>query len=212
MTDAPMGAAALLPFAAFWLVAVFTPGPNTLLFTWLALSQPRPVVLAALAGILTCTTLWGLAGLFGLIWLTGQFPNAYHAVKVAGGLYLMWRGAMLVRQAFAGPGLPWEAGLRLAPMPPARAFRMGFLTNLSNAKSFAFVTSLFASTQIARGPLWLGLAGVALMVTMSGAWYVALMALFARPAFAESYRKARRAIEGVAGAIFLILGADLIVR
>jgi threonine/homoserine/homoserine lactone efflux protein len=89
---------------------------------------------------------------------------------------------------------------------------MGFLTNLSNAKSFAFVTSLFASTQIARGPLWLGLSGVALMVTMSAAWYVALMALFASPAFAERYRKARRPIEAAAGAIFLGLGADLVLR
>ncbi|MFO1088781.1 MAG: LysE family transporter [Hyphomicrobiales bacterium] len=204
-----MGVEALVPFAAFWLVAIFMPGPNTLLFTWIALSQPRDVAVATVAGILSCTTLWGLAGLFGLIWATARFPSAYHAVKMAGGLYLVWRGGMLLYGAVAGPGVPWHVGDRLGPLTRARAFRLGFLTNLSNAKSFAFVTSLFASTQIARGPLWLGLTGVALMVAMSACWYATLLVLFGSPAFVDGYRRARRLIEGVAGTIFMALGTEM---
>jgi len=37
------GPESLIPFAAFWLVAVLTPGPNMLLFTWLAVSKPSRI-------------------------------------------------------------------------------------------------------------------------------------------------------------------------
>ena len=60
------GLESLGPFAAFWFVAVLTPGPNMLLFTWLAMSKPRPVALAAVAGIQSAMLIWAVCGLFGL--------------------------------------------------------------------------------------------------------------------------------------------------
>lgn len=83
------GLESLLPFAAFWLVAVLTPGPNMLLFTWLAVSKPRPIALATVAGIQTAMLIWALAGLFGLSWFIESFPGAFRAVQVLGGLYLI---------------------------------------------------------------------------------------------------------------------------
>jgi threonine/homoserine/homoserine lactone efflux protein len=202
--------ARLIPFAAFWFVAVITPGPNTLLFTWVALSQSRSTTLALIGGILGCGVLWAFGGLFGLVWAMGRFPNFFQAAQVVGGLYIGWRGFVLLRQSRSARTPDATVRPRIAQLLPKRAFRMGFLTNLSNPKSLAFVSSLFATTDVARGPLWLGLTGIALMLSMSAGYYALLYALFARPGFLIAYRNSQRLIEGLAGFFFVIFGTELI--
>jgi threonine/homoserine/homoserine lactone efflux protein len=54
----------------------------------------------------------------------------------------------------------------------ASAYSAGFITNMSNPKTLAFVASLFATTSVIHAPLWIGLLGVALMITMSGSYYL----------------------------------------
>jgi threonine/homoserine/homoserine lactone efflux protein len=200
----------LLPFAAFWLVAVLTPGPNMLLFTWLAVSAPRKVAVAAIAGIQSAMLIWAFAGLFGLSWFIERFPGAFRAVQVVGGLYLIWRGFVLVRSAWTGgPGA-------LRTLRPARdftpqsAYRAGFLTNMSNPKTLAFVASLFATTSVIHGPLWLGLLSVLLMIAMSLGYYLACLWLFTRPGALAAYARSERFITGGAGAIFAFFGLQLL--
>jgi len=55
------GPESLIPFAAFWLVAVLTPGPNMLLFTWLAVSKPSRIALSCVAGIQSAMLIWALS-------------------------------------------------------------------------------------------------------------------------------------------------------
>lgn len=204
------GLESLGPFAAFWFVAVLTPGPNVLLFTWLAMSKPRAIALAAVAGIQTAMLIWALAGLFGLAWFIERFPGAFHAVQVLGGLYLIWRGVVLARAAWAGgPGA-------LRTMRPAAdftlrsAYRAGFLTNMSNPKTLAFVASLFATTSVIHAPLWIGLAGVLLMVAMSASYYVACLWLFTRRGALAAYARSERIITAGAGVIFTVFGLQLL--
>ncbi len=206
------GLESLIPFAAFWFVGVLTPGPNMLLFTWIALSQKPATTLAVIAGILSCGVLWAFGGLFGLVWLMHTFPRAFQFAAIAGGLYIGWRGLMLIKAFFtrrASPKIELDARREIAP---AIAYRMGFFTNLANPKSLAFVASLFATTSVASGPLWLGLLGVAVMLTMSATYYLTLFALFSRPNFISFYRRAQHGIEGAAGLIFIFFGVELVLR
>lgn len=206
------GLESLGPFAAFWFVAVLTPGPNVLLFTWLAMSKPRPVALAAVAGIQSSMLIWALAGLFGLAWFIERFPGAFRAVEVLGGLYLIWRGIVLLRAAWAGgPGV-----LRtLHPagdFTPRTAYRAGFLTNMSNPKTLAFVASLFATTSVIHAPLWVGLLGVVLMIAMSTSYYLACLWLLTRSGSLAFYVRAERFVTAGAGTIFTLFGLQLVSR
>lgn len=206
------GLESLGPFAAFWFVAVLTPGPNVLLFTWLAMSKPRPVALAAVAGIQSAMLIWALAGLFGLAWFIERFPGAFRAVEVLGGVYLIWRGIVLLRAAWAGgPGV-----LRtLHPtgdFTPRTAYRAGFLTNMSNPKTLAFVASLFATTSVIHAPLWVGLLGVVLMIAMSVSYYLACLWLLTRSGSLAFYVRAERFVTAGAGTIFTLFGLQLVSR
>lgn len=204
------GLESLGPFAAFWLVAVLTPGPNVLLFTWLAMSKPRAIALAAVAGIQTAMLIWALAGLLGLAWFVERFPHAFHAVQVMGGLYLVWRGLVLGRAAWAGGPGALRTLRPSADFTLRAAYRAGFLTNMSNPKTLAFVASLFATTSVIHAPLWIGLAGVLLMIAMSASYYVACLWLFTRPGALAAYARSERMITAGAGVIFMIFGLQLL--
>jgi threonine/homoserine/homoserine lactone efflux protein len=124
----------LLSVATIWAVACITPGPNTLLIIRYCLTAPRKVAIIGAMGTVTGTLCWGVAGWLGINALFQAAPFAYLALKIAGGLYLVWLGIQVfldVRKARKTPDLvPAKVDV-----PLKAAYRMGLATNLANPKS-----------------------------------------------------------------------------
>jgi threonine/homoserine/homoserine lactone efflux protein len=198
----------LLTLAALWLIAVATPGPNVLFFTSVALSSPKPALMAAGTGILIGTAAWGLAGLFGLLWLFELFPALAVAVKVLGGVYLAWIGFKILRTSLRPPAIDAVAPDVVA-LSPMRAFSLALATNLSNPKSLVFVTSLFAVTHLAEAPLSIGLTGVAIMTAMSTAYYCLYGLILKVTPVGRGGGRAKRAVGVVIGAAMMAFGARM---
>ena len=131
------------------------------------------------------------------------------AVQVLGGLYLLWRGAVLMRSAWAGGPGTLRTMRPAGDFTPSTAYRAGFLTNMSNPKTLAFVASLFATTSVIHAPLWIGLIGVALMIAMSTSYYLACLWLFTRRGALAIYARSERYITAGAGIIFTLFGVQL---
>ena len=77
----------------------------------------------------------------------------YHTVRIIGAIYLIFVGITLLRSA-ARRSSASVPGLALAKGPKG-AFRLGLITVLSNPKTAAFFTSLFAVTMPPGAPFWL---------------------------------------------------------
>ncbi len=92
------------------------------------------------------------------------------------------------------------------------AYRAGFLTNMSNPKTLAFVASLFATTSVIHAPLWVGLLGVVLMIAMSTSYYLACLWLLTRSGSLAFYMRAERFVTAGAGTIFTLFGLQLVSR
>jgi len=198
-----MPSALFVSVAALWTLAVVTPGPNFLAAARVAAARSRPAGLAAVAGIGIGTTMWGLAGCFGVQAMFALAPWLYGALKLLGACYLIVVGARVIAGSFGAE--PAERPLATGP-----AFRLGLLTSVSNPKSAILVGSLFAAALPPDAPLATGLLAVAEMVAISVGWYgLVVLLLPTRPA-AAAYRRLRRAIDRVAGAIFIAFGARLI--
>ncbi len=197
-----------LSLATLWLVATLTPGPNMMLFTAISLSSSRAAVIAAAGGILLGTLAWGLAGLFGLLWLFETFPPLALGVKLMGGAYLVWKGFQILRGSLSRARTDVEATPRLAT-PPRRAFVAGLLTNLGNPKSLVFVTSLFAVTHLAEKPIGIGLTGVAIMVAMSTVYYTTFGLALRLTPFARGTSPLKRVVGAAVGAIMMVFGARM---
>ncbi|MEO1226871.1 MAG: LysE family transporter, partial [Pseudomonadota bacterium] len=122
-------------------------------------------------------------------------------------IYLVFIGVSLLRSAALGSSASVR-GLNLARGPKG-AFRLGLITVLSNPKTAAFFTSLFAVTMPPSAPFWLEAIVVGIVVAICVAWY-ALVALAMRSApFQNLYRRGQRAITALSGALFAAFGIRL---
>ncbi|WP_105432815.1 MULTISPECIES: LysE family translocator [Neorhizobium] len=199
----------LLSVATIWAVACITPGPNTLLVMRYALTAPRRVPMLAAMGTITGTLCWGFAGWLGINALFQAAPFAYVALKIVGGLYLVWLGLKIFLDARKSRQSADIVAARIE-VPLKTAYRMGLATNLANPKSALFVASLFAATMPAGTPFLYGLAAIAVMVAVSTVYYTFLVALITHRSVAAAYLKAKKKIDLGVGMVFVGFGTKLL--
>jgi threonine efflux protein len=119
--------------------AMMSPGANVLLVSQLAASdRARSAVFAAL-GVTVGAAIWSLCAVLGVNAVFQVFPGLRLALQVAGGLYLLYVASRLWRSGGAALG----SGPAVSS---AAAFRLGFLTNITNPKSALFFGSVFAAS------------------------------------------------------------------
>ena len=200
----------LTGIAAIWIIAVVTPGPNFFLTAQTSIMHSRLTALFSVAGTGTGTFLWGMSGYFGIRMLFALAPWIYTTLKVIGGIYLIYLGTQLIISSFRSNSS--DAFQPPPAMSRLTAYRMGLLTNLSNPKTAAFVTSLFASTMPESPTLVHGLLCAGLMTGISFLWYGLVAVLFSSVKMAAFFRKGRKWINRVSGAIFIGFGVGLAVR
>jgi threonine/homoserine/homoserine lactone efflux protein len=184
------GTTSLLAFAAIALGMALTPGPNMVYLISRSICQGPRAGLISLGGVALGFVVYMLCAAFGLTALVLAVPYAYDAIRLVGGLYLLWLAWQAVRPGgrspFAVKALPQDS--------PRKLFLMGFLTNLLNPKIAVIYLSLLPQfIDPARGSVFaqalsLGAIQIALSVMVNAA--VALSAgaialfLTRRPSFA----------------------------
>ena len=87
-----MTTAAFLSFLVVAVVAVLTPGLDTMLVLRHSLLNGRRAGLATVAGISLGCLSWAVASLAGLTTLLTASRTAYDAVRLLGAAYLLWLG------------------------------------------------------------------------------------------------------------------------
>ena len=79
----------LLAYSAFFL-AIASPGPNVLAVIGTSMGVGRTSGLALALGVAAGSFLWALLTACGLSALLASYASALTAIKIAGGLYLLW--------------------------------------------------------------------------------------------------------------------------
>lgn len=206
MTDVS-ALAALFSILGALLVGAISPGPSFVFVVRTSVAQSRREGLAAALGMGVGAALFGALALLGLRTLITGGGWFYVALKIAGGLYLLylairiWRHAsepIAVRGEGAGPGS--------AP----RAFAMGLATQLSNPKIVAVFAAVFAALLPANPPLWLDLALPPLIFLQETAWYALVALAFSSARPRAAYLRAKVWIDRVAGTVIGLLGLRLL--
>lgn len=195
------------------LLALASPGPDFLFVSQTAASRPRAQALAGVLGIALGIACWAALALLGLHVLLERIGWLQRTVVIAGGAYLAWMGVQLLRAAWRRPSPGGAAG-----GPPAaasagsawRSVRAGLLTNLANPKAVVYFASVFSAlvgpqvTAATRLQLWL------VVSLESLAWFALVAGLFALPAMRRGYLRRARLIDGLAGAVFVLFGVQLL--
>lgn len=201
----------LLAIAAVHLVAMASPGPNWLVVTRAAMHRSRAQALATAMGVASAGLVWSTGVVLGLAGLLALLPWLELAIRVAGGAYLLHLGVRAWRgDGVALPDDPEAAAAEPWSLP--RAWRRGLLTNLTNPKSAAYFAGVLAPLVGPGTPPWVLAAAVAIVTGGSTLWHAGLAIGFSTPAVRRLYRRLRRPVDRVTGAVMIAFGAALLLR
>ena len=198
-----MTLAAFFGVAIAHLLAAISPGPSFVLQIRTAVNEGfRPA--AGLAfGFGIGAMLWAAAALLGLALLFQIVPPLFVALKIGGGLFLVWLGVQMWRHA-AEP-MPTA----LPDQPPrglASAIRLGTWAQLANPKPAIFFGAVF----VGLVPVTASLGDKAIVLLnilwVETAWYLITAWLFSLPGPRAGYARAKVWLDRGMGTILGALG------
>lgn len=184
-------------------LAILTPGPAIIAAVQTAFAHGRQRAVPYALGLAVGASLWCLSALLGLAVLFRLHPELFGAMKVFGGLYLLWFAWVL-----------WQASSR--PLPPAASGRKGFFggmaLNLSNPKPALFyaalILSVFPSPMTASGQAQV----YAICLATELFWYATVAVLASTATMRARYFAAKVWIDRAASLAMAGLGLLLIVN
>lgn len=199
-----------LGFLAAAMLITLSPGPDNLMVLGVGISRGRAQGMAfGLGCALGCLSHTLLATL-GVSALIAASPIAFSALKVGGGLYLLWLGIQALRSKgrvnVAKTSVPIESLQRL--------FAKGLFANSINPKVILFFLSFLPQFVIAeRGQVAWQTAQFGLLFTLQAALLFGLLGFFSGAVgqWINRNESAGRWLDRIAGTIFVVLGVRLIV-
>lgn len=198
----------LLAYSAF-LLAIASPGPNILAVIGTSMSVGRPSGMSLAMGVAAGSFTWALLTVFGLSALLATYASALLAIKIFGGLYLLWLAYKSLKSAASTHDIDATelAGGRRTPIG---YFKRGYIIQMTNPKAALAWIAIISLGLKDGAPLWVGAAIVLGTFILSIAIHLMYAIAFSTPAMVRLYSKSRRAIQGVLGTFFAFAGLRLL--
>lgn len=197
----------LLKILPVFILVLVSPGPDFFVVTTLSLKQGHRAGVKAAAGIAFVNGAFAAIGLMGLALVFERYFWLTVAIKICGGIYLMYLGGLLWKASFAKQDAVPDA----LPLPvKGNAFATGALSTLTNPKAIAFYASIFA---LALTPETSGTTKLVLVVSipvLALAWFAFVAFGFSRPSVSSFYERWRRALDRVSGSVMVFFGTRLL--
>lgn len=182
------------------------PGPNNFMLMRFGMRRGRGIALAAGFGTTMSCIVWCALAALGLAAVLAAAPWLYKALRIGGGLYLIWFAVMLWRTA---PNAA-EGTDQAARLGWWSAFWQGFAINMTNPKAVLFFAAIFSAYVGPDTPMWARIAAVGVCVGVCQGWQFAMAWLFSTQRAAAAYARAQRTIDRTAGALMGAFGLRLL--
>ena len=201
----------LLGLAAVHLMAAASPGPSLVLVAQTAVGSGRRAGLLAAFAMMLGAVIWAAAALYGLQALFARFEWLYVAMRIGGGLYLLYLAAMLWRHAPEPLPEPRAAGDKTTgdKTGAAQGFVRALLLQLSNPKVMVFFGSIFLALLPAHPPTGMQIATLAIVAFNEFTWYALITLLFSGGPARAIYRRAKFWLDRIMGGALALLGLRL---
>ncbi|MGB3553560.1 MAG: LysE family transporter [Jannaschia sp.] len=196
---APVFGAVLLVNVLGWL----TPGPNMLVVAAASLSRGTRAGIVTGCGVAAGGLVWASLAVLGVGVVFETLPTLFAALKIAGGLYLVWLGVRTWRAA-SPLAVPTHGG------PRAGGFVRGMAVNLTNPKAILFHGAVLAAVVPQGAPLWLLVVIVLFSQTQATLQHGLTAVMFGTRMAASVFGALGVWSDRLFGAIFVTFGAGVI--
>ena len=201
----------LLGLAAVHLMAAASPGPSFVLVAQTAVGSGRRAGLLAALAMMLGAVIWAAAALYGLQALFARFEWLYLAMRIGGGLYLLYLAVMLWRHAPEPLPEPSAASDKTTGdnAGVVQGFVRALLLQLSNPKVMVFFGSIFLALLPAHPPTGMQIATLAIVAFNEFTWYALITLLFSGGPARAIYRRAKFWLDRIMGGALALLGLRL---
>ncbi|QGZ63458.1 LysE family translocator [Paraburkholderia acidisoli] len=200
--------AAVASILAAVLLGAMSPGPSFVLVARNSIGLSRRDGVATALGMGAGAICFSGIALAGLYTLLATVAWLYAALKIAGGVYLLYIASRIWR----GAGQPVTVDKSHAPdARPGRSFWSGLTTQLSNPKTAVAYGSIFVALLPQHPPLWCYFALPPLLFAIETGWYCVVALCFSSQRPRDLYLRAKSGIDRVAATAIAALGLRLIV-
>ena len=200
-----MTLAALAGIALAHLMAAISPGPSFVLSVRTAAAEGFGAAAALALGFGLGATVWA-AALLGLAVLFEVAPVLLSAMKLAGGLFLVWLAWGL--WSHAREPMP-EVTPGAAPRSARSAVRLGLVSMLANPKPAVFFGAVF----VGLVPREAAAADKALILLnilwVEAAWYAVVARVFSLPRARAGYARWKASLDRTFGGALAALGVTI---
>jgi threonine/homoserine/homoserine lactone efflux protein len=198
-----VGALAVTAFLLVAVVVIVSPGQDTALTVRNTLSGGRGAGFLTAVGVVAGQLVWVIAASAGIAAVLVASEPAFVALRVAGGLYLVYLGTRSLCAAWRGRGLALPCAARGGPRAPVRE---GVLSNLGNPKMAVFFTTLLPQFASSFGGL---LALGVVFVGMTLGWLSLYAIVVAKAGRTLRRPGLRRMLDSVTGVVLVAFGVRL---
>jgi threonine efflux protein len=202
-----LSANVLLAYTAYF-IGTASPGPSNLAIMSLAMGSGRKAAFAFALGVMSGSFSWALLASLGLSAVLATYSQLLVAIRVVGGLYLLWLAWRSARSALT-PQMPLAHTTR-TPDSSQRLYVRGLLLHLTNPKAILVWLSIVSLAVPATGgtshtaPVVLGCMGIGVFVFSSYA------VLFSTGTARRIYSSIRRWLDGSLAVVFSVAGVKLL--
>jgi threonine efflux protein len=197
----------LLAWSAYF-VGTASPGPSNLAIMSIASNAGRRAAFAFAAGVVSGSFFWAMLAALGLSAVLTAYSGFLVAVKMAGGVYLLWLAFKSGRAALRPP-------VRAASAKPAqesarRLYTRGALLHLTNPKAILVwmsVAALGSSAGQGASHMLIVIAGcLCIGICVFGGYAT----LFSMPAARRIYARVQRYLDACLAVVFAAAGLRLL--
>jgi threonine/homoserine/homoserine lactone efflux protein len=186
-----------------------SPGPSNLSVMATAMHQGRRPALIFALGVVSGSTIWGLLAAFGLSAVMARYSQTLIAIKVLGGIYLLWLALKSARSALKPSTLPSDSGAG-SHSSTAGLFLQGAAIHLTNPKAILVWLSIVALALPADSHRDDALLIVAGCAPIGIAVFCSYAVLFSTAQARRAYARTRRWFDGALGVVFAYAGIRML--
>lgn len=189
------------------MLGAMSPGPTSIYVAKNSIAISRQHGLFTALGTGTGAAIFGLLAVLGLQAFLLAVPSAYLALKICGGLYLLYLAYKIIKHA-KEPMQTENDGNQ--PMSLRRAYVTGVITQLSNPKIAIVLASIFTALLPKEIPSYFYVVLPLLCFFIDAGWCSVLAVALSAEKPRRVYLRFKAVFDRIAGGVMTILGLKLI--
>ena len=192
-----------------YMLGVMIPGPDFVMIVRNSASNTRITGLATALGLASGSFIHNTYSILGFGLFLKQYPIILQIVKYVGASYLVYIAIQCFRARKSSDSHAKKEEEHTT-ITKWQAFRMGFITDISNPNAALFIISLFSG--ISNVPMSHLLLCSFLLVFLTFAWYGFVALALTHPPFQEKFLGHKHYINWVAGCCLILFALRLAFR